>query len=268
MISLNGVTKRYGAGAAAGPCILMDISLSFEKNRFVCILGPSGCGKTTLLNLIAGFIAPSSGSILFRGEPVKQPGPDRAVVFQDSTLFPWMTVLDNVRFGLRRKGCGREQTEAVARECLDLVHMTPHAQAWPVSLSGGMRQRVSIARVLALHPESMLMDEPFSALDANSRERLQDELLRICERRPATVIYVTHNVEEAAFLAERVIIMGPAPGNIRADMMLPSGRPRNRSSRDFYETAALLREQLDRLPCCTAPTQKGDMEICRDTFCG
>lgn len=250
MITLNRISKAY----AGGPFILQDVSLSFEQNRFVCLLGPSGCGKTTLLNLIAGFVAPSSGQLLMQGRPVRKPGPDRGVVFQDATLFPWMTVLDNVRFGLRQQGLDSDQSTAIARECLSLVGMTAHTDARPISLSGGMRQRVAIARILALQPRVMLMDEPFSALDANSRERLQDELLRICETRPATVIYITHNVKEAAFLAERVIIMGPAPHNIHADIQLPTLRPRNRSSQEVNDICVLLRTHLNTLPCCIAPS--------------
>lgn len=257
MIRLDQVSKQYSPGRATGLFILQDISLAFAENRFTCLLGPSGCGKTTLLNLIAGFIAPTSGRVLFQDVPVDKPGPDRGVIFQDATLFPWMTVLDNVRFGLCQQGLSQEQCTAVAQEYLDLVGMLPHTAAWPVSLSGGMRQRVAIARILALQPKVMLMDEPFSALDANSRERLQDELLRICEIRPVTVVYITHNVEEAVFLAERVIVMGPAPDTIHADIHLPSKRPRLRTSREFTETTALLRAELDTLPCCIASSSRG-----------
>jgi NitT/TauT family transport system ATP-binding protein len=172
------------------------------------------------------------------------------VVFQDANLFPWMTVRDNVRFGLRQQGRPPEQVTSLAREGLELVGMTAQAEAWPISLSGGMRQRVAIARLLALQPRAMLLDEPFSALDANSRERLQDELLAICGRRPCTVLYITHSVEEAAYLAERVIVMGSAPNTIHAEVRLPFNRQRNRGSPPSAETIALLRGRLDELPCC------------------
>lgn len=253
MISLDQVSKQYSNGTQ----ILNNITLSFATHQFVCLLGPSGCGKTTLLNLIAGFVAPSSGRILLQGKPIGKPGPDRGVVFQDATLFPWMTVLENVRFGLQQQGCADGQATAIAREYLDLVGMAAHAQAWPINLSGGQRQRVAIARILALQPKVLLMDEPFSALDANSRERLQDELLRICAATPTTVVYVTHLVEEAAFLAERVLVMGPAPDNLHADILLDSQRPRLRSSEPFIALTARLRAELDALPCCIAPFPEG-----------
>jgi len=246
MIEFRQITKQYGNG----PATLQQLSLTFAEHRFTCVLGPSGCGKSTLLNLIAGFMAPSSGQVLLQGQPVRKPGPDRGVVFQDATLFPWMSVLDNVRFGLRQQGLDNNRSTAVAREYLALVGMLPQADALPIRLSGGMRQRVAIARILALRPKVLLMDEPFSALDANSRERLQDELLSICAACPTTVVYITHNVDEAAFLAERVIIMAPAPNNLHADIPLSSPRPRLRSSQEFCRVTGQLRAELDRLPCC------------------
>ena len=249
MICFKHVSKQYGDGST----ILDKVSLSLDQGQCTCLLGPSGCGKTTLLNLIAGFIRPTSGTVLVAGQPVYKPGPERGVVFQDATLFPWMTVLANVSFGLRQKGAPKSQADAVAREYLELVGMADYVAALPVSLSGGQRQRVAIARVLALEPQVLLMDEPFSALDANSRERLQDELLRICTVRPTTILYVTHHVDEAAFLAERVLVMGPGPDNIRADIRLAQPRPRNRHSDEFTCIKNKLRQELDQLPCCVAP---------------
>lgn len=260
MITLDRISKRYVTDSISAPFILKDVSLAFEENRFICLLGPNGCGKTTLLNLVAGFIAPTSGHVLFNGEPVKKPGPDRGVVFQDATLFPWLTVLNNVTFGLRQQRLSAAACAETAMECLELVGMAAHAKDWPAKLSGGMRQRVAIARILALQSKAMLFDEPFSALDANSRERLQDELLCICERRPCTVLYITHSVEEAAYLAERVIVMGSVPNNVHEDISLPSTRPRNRSSQEFYEISALLRARLDELPCCIAASPSEEYE--------
>lgn len=257
MIVLDRISKQYASGAQ----ILHNLSLTLGEHCFTTLLGPSGCGKTTLLNLVAGFIAPTSGQVLLLGKPIRKPGSDRGVVFQDAILFPWMTVLDNVRFGLRQQGTDANRCTEIAIEHLELVGMAEHADAWPIRLSGGQRQRIAIARILALQPKILLMDEPFSALDANSRERLQDELLRICASRPTTVLYITHNVEEAAFLAERVIIMGPAPDNIHADILLPSIRPRNRSAQAFNDICVMLRSELDRLPCCIAPTSQGECDL-------
>lgn len=255
MIVLEQVSKRYGQHQP----ILQGLCLHLIEGQFTCLLGPSGCGKTTLLNLIAGFIKPTSGQVLLDGQQITQPGPDRGVVFQDATLFPWMTVLDNVCFGLRQQGMTLKQATDSARDYLDLVGMADFQTALPISLSGGQRQRVAIARVLALQPRVLLMDEPFSALDANSRERLQDELLRICTVRPTTVLYVTHHVDEAAFLAERVLVMGPGPDTIRADLLLEQPRPRNRNSELFNTSKAALRAELDRLPCCIClPSDEGD----------
>lgn len=256
MISLEQVTKQYQDSQP----VLQGLSLQLVEGQFACLLGPSGCGKTTLLNLIAGFIKPTSGRVLVDGQQVTRPGPDRGVVFQDATLFPWMNVLDNLCFGLRQQGMSRQQAAATAAEYLELVGMADFQTALPISLSGGQRQRVAIARVLALQPRVLLMDEPFSALDANSRERLQDELLRICTMRPTTVLYVTHHVDEAAFLAERVLVMGPGADNIRADLLLEQPRPRNRNSEAFNTIKAMLRAELDRLPCCISPSEnKGDV---------
>lgn len=251
MIQLEQVGKQYGTR----PFILENVSLRIEAGQFTCLLGPSGCGKTTLLNLIAGFIKPSSGKVLCDGQPIPGPGPERGVVFQDANLFPWMSVLDNVRFGLRQQGMDRQQATAVAISYLELVGMQEQQASLPIRLSGGQRQRVAIARVLALQPRILLMDEPFSALDANSRERLQEELLRFCSTSPTTVVYVTHHVDEAAFLAERVLIMGPAPHSIHADLRLNQPHPRQRTHEAFHQSQLLLRSHLDQLPCCIAPVQ-------------
>ena len=210
------------------------------EKQLICLLGPSGCGKTTLLNLIAGFIAPTSGRVLMEGTPISRPGPDRGVVFQDANLFPWMTVLDNIRFGLRQQGRPPGQVTSLALECLELVGMTAQAEAWPISLSGGMRQRVAIARILALQPKAMLLDEPFSALDANSRERLQDELLAICGRRPCTVLYITHGVEEAAYLANGSLLW-----EARRTLFMPKSGCLSTGS----ETA-VLHNMPRQSPCC------------------
>jgi len=255
MISCCGLHKSYGTNGASGPSILADVSLSLSRGEFACILGPSGCGKTTLLNLIAGFTHPTSGSLRFRDQKITGPGPERGVVFQEATLFPWLTVLKNVEFGLQQQGKPGKTCAEEALHHLELVGMADQATAYPHTLSGGMKQRVAIARVLALEPDVLLMDEPFSALDANTRERLQDELLKLWGKFGQTVVYVTHSVEEAAFLADRVIVMGPSPCNIRADKPIGLPRPRARYSPEMEEVVRDLRRELNALPCCIRPTR-------------
>jgi NitT/TauT family transport system ATP-binding protein len=261
VIQVENVSKNYRSNGDRTANILQGVSLKIPEGEFVCILGPSGCGKTTLLNLIAGFIKPSSGTILFNGGDVSGPGPERGVVFQDATLFPWLTVRQNVEFGLRQQGISHEVRGRTATGYLDLVGMAGHADAYPHTLSGGMRQRTAIARVLALEPEALLMDEPFSSLDANAREHLQDELLRIWQHRRRTLIYITHSVEEAAYLADRVIVMGPAPDNIRRDIALSPNRIRERTSDAIRETITELRTALDALPCCVGNKSIGNNRL-------
>lgn len=253
MFSFNHVSQTYAQsqdGTKEPALILNRLSLHIAAEQFLCILGPSGCGKTTLLNLAAGFIRPDSGQVLFNGQAITAPGPQRGVVFQDATLFPWLTVLDNVKFGLKQSSVDTAQIDTLALQALQQVGMDHHASAWPATLSGGMRQRVAIARVLALKAPTLLMDEPFSALDANSREHLQDCLLDIWQRERQTILYVTHSVEEAAYLGSRIIIMGPTPQNIRADITVALPHPRQRSSRHVLDLMQQLRTELDKLPCC------------------
>ncbi|BBO88661.1 ABC transporter ATP-binding protein [Desulfosarcina ovata] len=250
MIRFEHVSQDYFHNGASPVTVLADVNLDVREGEFVCVLGPSGCGKTTLLNLAAGFIFPSRGRVLFDGRAVAGPGPERGVVFQDATLFPWLSVAKNVEFGLALNGLRGRFLRRRARGYLDRLGLNGHADKYPHALSGGMRQRVAIARVLALEPKVLLMDEPFSALDANTRERLQDELLRVWTARRRTVLYVTHSVEEAAYLADRVVVMGPAENSLfrQIEVILP--RPRNRSGAAFLKTKAALREVLAALPCC------------------
>lgn len=250
MIKFENINKHYRLNGREPVIVLSNINLTIPEGQFVCFLGPSGCGKTTLLNLVAGFTKPSQGQILFNNTRVTGPGPDRGVVFQDATLFPWLTVQQNVEFGLRQQGMGQDDRLKITTEYLRLVDMAGHASAYPHALSGGMRQRVAIARVLALEPRALLMDEPFSSLDINAREHLQDKLLHIWGANKRTLLYVTHSVEEAGYLADRVIIMGPAPNCIIKDIRLPLKRPRNRLSEEFYTLIGSLRTSLDSLPCC------------------
>ena len=233
---------------------LEDVSLEVDENEFVCLLGPSGCGKSTLLNLVAGFERPTTGRVLFGRRPVTAPGPDRGVVFQEPTLFPWLTCAQNVEFGLRSLCRDAAHRKQIARRFLALVGLDSFARARPHQLSGGMKQRVALARVLALNPRALLMDEPFGALDAQTRDRLQDELLRIWETHRKTVLFVTHNVEESVYLADRVAVLAPAPDSIIADVPISISRPRDRYSNEVREATMALMGVLADLPCCVLPS--------------
>jgi NitT/TauT family transport system ATP-binding protein len=257
MIELQQVSKVF-VNEETGHAVqaLQDITLSVEDNEFVCVLGPSGCGKSTLLNLVAGFERPSAGRVLFDSRPVRQAGPDRGVVFQESALLPWLTVQQNVDFGLRNLGYTREEREERVRRFVSLVGLSDFRRARTHQLSGGMKQRVQIARVLALSPRALLMDEPFGALDAQTRDRLQDELLDVWAMERKTVLFVTHNVEEAVYLADRVVVLAPAPDGIVADVPVSFPRPRDRFSDDMREATMALLRVLANLPCCVLPSSR------------
>ncbi|HWT77278.1 MAG TPA: ABC transporter ATP-binding protein [Candidatus Acidoferrum sp.] len=203
-----------------------DVSLEIHTGEFVAIVGPSGCGKTTLLNMIAGFIPPSEGEILLGGREVKGPGPDRGVVFQNFALFPWKTVLENVAFGPKMRGVPREERERVAREHVALVGLTGAEARYPNELSGGMQQRVGVARALANNPDLLLMDEPFASVDAQTRMTLQEELTHIWEAKHPTILFITHDVDEAVFLSDRVIVLSRPPGTVQAEIPIALPRPR------------------------------------------
>jgi NitT/TauT family transport system ATP-binding protein len=260
MIVCHAISKNYAAkGRNEGCKTLEDVGFTADAGDFICLLGPSGCGKTTLLNIIAGFVHPTQGQVLFNGKPIKGPGPDRGVVFQDPTLFPWLTATENIAFGLINMGIGEPERQTRIAEGLRLIGLEAYAHAYPHELSGGMRQRIALARVLVLEPKALLMDEPFSALDAISRERLQDELLEIWQRRRIPVIFVTHNADEAAYLADRIIIMGPPPRSVRAIIPVTLPRPRSRSSEALCNLALALRQHLRQLPCCIPPTNNEEL---------
>ena len=219
-IELRGVAHTYGRGPAAVPA-LDPIDLTVEHGQFLCIVGPSGCGKTTLLQAIAGFLEPSSGEVLVGGVRVEGPAPDRGVVFQQPNLYPWLTVRGNVEFGPRMRGIKKAERRRIADEQLQLVGLADAADLHPHELSGGMQQRCQIARVLANEPDLLLMDEPFGALDAITRERLQRELLRLREAGDKTVVFITHGVDEAAYLADRVVVLSSRPGHVVFDEPAP-----------------------------------------------
>jgi ABC-type nitrate/sulfonate/bicarbonate transport system ATPase subunit len=226
---------------------LEPIDLAVADNDFVTILGPSGCGKSTLLRLVAGLDRPSSGRIVLDGAPVREPGPDRGMVFQSYTLFPWLTVADNIGFGLREKGVARERRNEVVREWLGRIGLTGFEHHYPKQLSGGMQQRTAIARALANDPAILLLDEPFGALDNQTRALMQELLLGIWERERKTVLFVTHDIEEAIFLASRVVVITARPGRIKADVAIDLPHPRHytiKTSPEFSALKARLTEEI------------------------
>ena len=248
-VRFEAVSKTFGAGEDAVRA-LEPITLDLAENAFVCLVGPSGCGKSTLLNIAAGFEQPTSGRVTMNGAVVNAPHPSRGVVFQQGALFTWMTVADNVAFGPIATGKSPSEAAAIAARLLDLVGLTEFARRYPYELSGGMQQRVGIARALANDPELLLMDEPFAALDAQTRELLQEEIKRIWRETRKTVLWITHSIEEALFLATDVVVMSARPGRIKARFaprFALSDDPAVAASADFAAMKAdifrLLREE-------------------------
>jgi len=230
------VVKDLGVrfeGAEGTVVALENTNLEVARGELVCLLGPSGCGKSTLLNAVAGFVKPTSGRVLVSGREVTAPGPDRAMVFQEYALFPWMTVAQNVAFGLEIKRQPREQIDAAVGRLLQTLSLTEFADRFPKDLSGGMRQRVAIARALALKAPVLLLDEPFGALDALTRRTLQDELVRLWSGLTTTALFVTHSIEESVYLADRVAVMTYRPGTIKRVVPISMPRPRDPNSPEF-----------------------------------
>lgn len=237
---------RLGQGAQAFDAV-QNLDFNVEPGEFVCILGPSGCGKSTLLGALAGHLRPSAGTLQVDGQTVDGPSPERGMVFQHHTLLPWRSVLDNVAFGLKMQGIGKAERRYQASEFLRLVGLQDFALRWPNQLSGGMQQRAEIARVLINRPRLLLMDEPFGALDAQTRARMQELLLEIWTRIRTTVVFVTHDIDEALFLADRVLVMSPRPGRFIEDLRLEFPRPRHASLLTSPEFVRLKRHCLDLL---------------------
>ncbi len=239
-LEVDRVSKRYPADQGEGIEALREISLEVPEGEFVCILGPSGCGKTTLLRIIAGLEAPTAGEVRVDGVPVTGPTPRLGMIFQDYSLYPWRRVIENVAFGLELAGTGKAERLERAREYLDLVGLSAFADAFPYELSGGMRQRVAVARALATDPAVVLMDEPFGALDAQTRNAMQLELLEIWARTRKTVLFVTHSVDEAVFLADRIVVLSARPGTVREVVEVCDPRPRDRTC----EACAAIRRHV------------------------
>ena len=225
MIVFDSVGKSFGTGARA-TAALDSVAFTVADEAFICLVGPSGCGKTTVLRLLAGLIAPDSGRVLINGVPVAGPGPDRAVVFQQPTLLPWANVLANVAIGLDLRGVSKSDREEAARGLIRTVGLNGFERHYPRQLSGGMQQRVGLARALAVNPDILLMDEPFASVDAQTRRLLQDELLRIHTVTRKTIVFVTHDIDEAVRLGDRVLLMTPRPGRIADDVAIELPRPR------------------------------------------
>ena len=224
-LTIQNISKTYfDPYAGANVTAVHDISLKVNQGEFISIVGPSGCGKTTLLNMIAGFLPISGGAITIDDKPIKGPGPDRGVVFQTFALFPWKTVIDNVGFGPRMRGLPKKECDQIALEFLSLVGLEHVAQKYPNELSGGMQQRVGVVRALANNPDVLLMDEPFASVDAQTRMTLQEELTKIWQQRRPTILFITHDVAESVFLADRVVVL--SKGRVLEDMPIQLQRPR------------------------------------------
>ncbi|MBE7719749.1 ABC transporter ATP-binding protein [Lacrimispora indolis] len=245
-VKIDQVVKTYSARKGEMTA-LNGVSLDIKENEFICVVGPSGCGKSTLLNIIAGLLEPTSGSVSVDGKAVEGPGPERGVVFQQYALFPWLTVLKNVEFGLALKGIKGEQAREEAMKYLRMVDLEPFAGAYPKELSGGMKQRVAIARAYAVNPQVLLLDEPFGALDAQTRTQLQTELLSTWQKERKTCFFITHDVDEAIILAQKVIIMSARPGRIKEIVEIGIPYPRTQETKmtpEFLELKNYIWSQV------------------------
>ena len=263
-IVMRGLRKRFLDIARQEEVIALDgIDLEIGDDEFLTVLGPSGCGKTTLLNIVASFETATGGEVRVDGEPVRKPGPDRGVVFQEYALFPWLTVQQNVDFGLRERGTPRSERKDRVRRQIASVGLSGFERRYPHELSGGMRQRVALARVLVNDPKILLMDEPFAALDAQTRSMMQQELLGVWSAERRTAIFITHNIEEAVLLGDRVVVMTARPGRIKEIVAIELPRPRDVTSREFHDIlrriGALLEDEVQAAFAATR-VQGGPMQ--------
>ncbi len=259
MIDVRKCRLEYPNAQGRAPVIaLQDIDLTIQPQEFFCLLGPSGCGKTTLLKLIAGLLTPTSGEIFVDGVPIRSPGPDRAMVFQNFALLPWADVLNNIAFGLELRGVPKVERLATAQRLVNMMGLQGFEHNYPRQLSGGMQQRVGLARALAVNPKILLMDEPFSALDTQTRRLLQEDVLELQAREPKTVVFVTHSMDEAVRLGDRVGLMTPRPGEIQEIVEVPLPRPRHddiEKDATFIELKEYLWQQLRRM---NLPQRQGE----------
>lgn len=250
-LTIGNVTKHFVNDQKQQVKVLDDINLEVEKGSFVSIVGPSGCGKSTLLYLIAGLDHPDSGDILVAGKKVAKPGPDRVVVFQEAGLFPWLTVLENVTYGLKLKKMSTSDANAKALDVLKMVHLSKYIHSYPHQLSGGMKQRVAIARALVMEPDILLMDEPFSALDEQTRMVLHKELLEIWRKTKVTIFFVTHNIREAVLLGEKIVVFATRPGKIKEIIAVPAMRdgimPDSVTLNTEQKVLSILQEEIEKV---------------------
>lgn len=245
-IDINNVTVKYDNDSKAPFLALDNVSLQIEKGEFICLLGASGCGKTTLLNSIAGFEKITSGEILIDGEPVKKPNIKYVTIFQNYGLLPWRTVEKNVELGLETLKVPKEERKKIADKCIDMVGLSNFKQHRPSQLSGGMKQRVAIARALAVNPDIIFMDEPFGALDAITRMKLQEDVRSLCVNEKKTIIFVTHDIEESIYLADRIVVLTPNPGKIKSVVKVGMGENRDRTSPDFLHAREKIFEIFNK----------------------
>lgn len=244
-VSVANVGKAFPKEDGTFTQALKDVNLEIGDKEFICLVGPSGCGKTTFLRIIAGLETATTGSVTIEGRAVTGPDPKRGMVFQEYSLFPWRRVIDNVAFGLEMKGVAKEERRQTADRYIDLVGLSQFRDAYPYELSGGMRQRVAIARALANDPDVLLMDEPFGALDAQTRNHMQKELLSLWKQTKKTIVFVTHSVDEAVYLATRIVVLTPRPGSIREVIEIPWPHPRDRTSPEFADVRRRVLRMID-----------------------
>jgi NitT/TauT family transport system ATP-binding protein len=250
-IQIQEISHEYfDASRKATLYALRDINITIDEGEFTCIIGPSGCGKTTLLNIVAGFIRPTKGKVLLDGKEIIKPGPDRVMVFQEHALFPWLTVQGNVEFGLEMQGKPKEERKRIAKVFINMVGLGGFEDRYPFELSGGMKQRLGLARSLAVDPEVLLLDEPFASLDAQARRIMQDELLGILGQNRKTSILVTHSIDEAVYLADRLVLLSARPGRVLANEKIELPKPRSRSDVNFVKTVerydSIIRMEVNR----------------------